>query len=171
MMEEITFERAIAPSDLEVGHRGIAVLVQVGKALAVGRKGNRAVHVLDKQTRSSTKHGSVIQGSNGLLGVLAADEVNVIAIGRKSEATVGRGRGRDDLGVASRGNMPEPEGLQPIFLQDVEQVFSIRGDSGEEDVTVIGEVFDRHAFDWQSFLVRQERINAEGRGGDKEDYD
>jgi len=48
--------------------------------------------------------------------------------------------------------MPEPEGLQAIFLQHVEQVFSIGGDSGEEDMTIIGEVFDRHAFDWQSFL-------------------
>ncbi len=142
MMEEITFECAIAPSDLEVGHRGIAMLVQEGEALAVGRKGNGAVHVLDKQARSSAEHGSVVQGSNGLLGVLAADEVNVVAIGRESEAAVARGGGRDDLRVASRGNMPEPEGLQAILLQNVEQVFSVGGDSGEEDVTVIGEIFD-----------------------------
>ncbi len=67
--------------------------------------------------------------------------------------------------------MPEPEGLQAIFLQHVEQVFSIGGDSGEEDMTIIGEVFDRHAFDWQSFFVRQEGINTEGCGGDKEEYD
>jgi len=98
----------------------------------------------------------VIKGGDGLFGVVAAHEVNVIAIGRKGQAAVARGGGRDDLGVASRGNMPEPEGLQAIFLQHVEQVFSIGGDSGEEDMTIIVEVFDRHAFDWQSFFVRQE---------------
>src|SRR5260370_20264364 len=133
MMEEITFECAIAPSDLEVGHRGIAVLVQVGEALAVGRKGDGAIHVLDKQARSSPEHRSVVERSDGLLGVLAADEVNVGAIGRKSEAAVARRSGRDDLRVASRGNMPKPEGLQAILLQNVEQLFSIGGDSGKED--------------------------------------
>ena len=35
VMEEITFECAIAPSDLEVSHMGIAMLVQVGEALAI----------------------------------------------------------------------------------------------------------------------------------------
>src|SRR5260370_5997099 len=106
------------------------MLMQVGEALAIGRKGDGAVHVLDKQARSSPKHGSVVQGSNGLLGVLAADEVNVIAIGRKGEAAVARGGGRDDLCVASPGDMPEPKGLQAIILQDVAQIFSIGGDSG-----------------------------------------
>ncbi len=171
VMEKIAFECAIAPSDFEVSNVRITMLMQVGKALAIGRKRDGAIHVLDKQARSSPKHGSVVQGSNGLLGVLAADEVNVIAVGRKGEAAVTRGGGCDHLGVASRGNMPKPEGLQAILLLDVEQVFPIGGDSGEENVTVIGEIFDRHAFDGKSFLVRQEGINTEGRGGDKQEYD
>src|SRR5712692_5868623 len=104
-MEEIAFERAIAACDLEVGNGGIAMLVQVGEALAVGRKGDGTVHVLNEQPRCSPQHGRVVEGSNGLLGVLAADEVDVIAIGRKGEAAVARWRGRDDLGVASGGNM------------------------------------------------------------------
>ena len=48
MVKEVAFEGAVAARDLEVGHGGIAVLVQIGKSLAVGRKGDGAVHVLDK---------------------------------------------------------------------------------------------------------------------------
>src|SRR5712664_2139933 len=98
-MEEIAFERAIAACDLEVDDGGIAMLVQVGEALAVGRKGDGAVHVLNEQARGSPEHGSVVERGDGLLGVLAADEVDVIAIGRKGEAAVARGSGGDDLRV------------------------------------------------------------------------
>src|SRR5258708_22018469 len=115
VMEKIAFECAIAPSNFEVSHMRITMLMQVGEALAIGRKGDGAVHVLDKQARSSPKHGSVVQGSNGLLGVLAADEVNVIAIGRKGEAPVARGGGRDERCVASRGNKPGAKGLKAIL--------------------------------------------------------
>src|SRR5713226_9987270 len=53
VMEEIAFERAIAPGDLQVDHSGIAMLVQVGEALTVGRKGDGAVQVFDEKTWSS----------------------------------------------------------------------------------------------------------------------
>src|SRR5260370_2205270 len=86
VMEEIAFERAIAPGDLQVSDGGIAVLVQVGEALAVGRKGNGTVHVFDKQARSSAQHGGVGERSDSLLGVVAADEGKAIAIGSKPGA-------------------------------------------------------------------------------------
>ncbi len=88
-----------------------------------------------------------------MLGVLATDEVDVIAIGRESEAAVAGGCGRDNLRVAAGGNMTEPEGLQAIFVEDVEQVFSVGGNSGQGDVTAVGEIFDRHSFDGQILFV------------------
>jgi len=52
------------------------------------------------------------------------------------------------------GILPEPEGLQAILLQDVEQVFPIGGDSGEEDVTVIGGDFRPDMLsDWAKFFL------------------
>src|SRR5260370_31358886 len=98
---------------------------QVGEALAVGRKGDGTVHVLNEQARGSPEHGSVVEGSNGLLGILAADEVDVIAIGRKGEAAVARGSGRDDLRVASSWNMAEPEGLEALFVNNGVPGFSL----------------------------------------------
>src|SRR5712664_2844826 len=74
VMEEIAFQSAIAPGDSEVGRSGIAMAVQVGEALAVGRKGDGTVHVLNKQARGSAEHGSVVEGSDGLLGILATHE-------------------------------------------------------------------------------------------------
>src|ERR1700682_6335879 len=130
VMEEIAIERAIAPRDLEVHRGGIAMLVQVGEALAVGRKSDGTVHILNEQPRGSAEHGSVVKRSDGLLGIVATDEVDVIAIGRESEAAVASGGGRDDLRVAAGGNMPEQEGLQAILVEDVEQVFSVGRNSG-----------------------------------------
>src|SRR6267378_4401212 len=100
VMEEIAIESTIAPGDLEVGSGGIVMPVQVGKALAVGRKG---------------------------------------------DAAVARGSGCYDLLVAASGNMTEPEGLQTILVEDVEQVFSVGRNSGQGDVTVVGEIFGRHS--------------------------
>src|SRR6266446_3519068 len=168
MMEKIAFESAVAPGDLEVSDFGIAMLVQVSEAQAIGRKRNGSVDIFYEQARRSAEHGSVIEGSDGLLGVVAADAVNVIAIGGESETTVAGGGGRDDLRVASRGSVPKPEGLQTILIKDVEQVFPVRGNSGEEDVTVVGEILDRHLFDGQNRFVWQERIDAE-RGGDEQE--
>src|SRR6267378_6493609 len=125
VLEKIAFEGAIAPGDLEVGRGGIAMLVQIGEALAVGRKGDGTVHVLNEQTRSSAKHGSVVKGGDGLLGVLAAHEVDVIAVGGKCETSITGGRGCDDLSVAPGGDVTEPEGLQDIIIQDVEQVYYV----------------------------------------------
>src|SRR4029077_6551910 len=90
MMEEVSLEGAVAPGDLKVGHLGIAVLVQVSEALAVGRKGDGAVHVFNEQARSSAEHGSVVERGDGLLGVVAADAVDVVAVGREGEAAVTR---------------------------------------------------------------------------------
>src|SRR5712692_273880 len=168
VVKEVAFKSSIAAVDLKVNGGGIAVLVQVGKALAIGRKGDGAVHVFDEKTGSSAQHGSVVEGSDSLLGVVTTDEVDVIAIGGKRETTVTGGRGGDDLSVAARGNVPEPEGLQAIFVQDMEQVFSIRGNSGQGDVTVVGEIFDRHAFDGQSLFVRQEGVDAKSGSGQQQ---
>ncbi len=169
VMKEVTFESAIAARELEVGNRGIAVLVQVGKTLAVRRKGNGAVNVLDEQTRGSAEHGRVVKGRDGLLGVVAAHKVNIIAVGRKSEAAVARCGGRNYLRVAPGGNVAKPEGLQAIFVENVEEVFSVWGNPCKEDVAVVGEIFDGHCFDGQSFFVGQKRVNAEGRGDDHEE--
>src|SRR5260370_22369294 len=87
VMEKIAFECAIAPSNFEVSHMRITMLMQVGGALAIGRKADGAVHVLDKQARDSPKHGSVVQGRNVLVGVLAADEVNVLPLGQQGIAS------------------------------------------------------------------------------------
>src|SRR5437879_2036252 len=104
MMEKIAFESAVAARDLEVSHLRIAMLVQVGKALAIGRKRDGTVYVFYEQARSSAQHGGIIEGSDSLFGVIAADAVNVIAVGRKRKTAVTRGGGRDDLRVAARGN-------------------------------------------------------------------
>ena len=106
-----------------------------------------------------------------MLGVLASDEVDVIAIGRKGEAAVARGRGRYHLCVASRGNVTEPERLQAVFLKDMEQVFSVGRNSSEEDMAVVGEIFDRHGFDGQGFFAGQEGIDAKGRGNEQQECD
>src|SRR5260370_13893151 len=100
--------------------------------------------------------------------MVAGNEVELSAVGREGKTAITGGGGRDDLSVASGGNMPEPEGLHAILVQYVEQIFSIRGNSGQGDVTVVGEIFDGHFLTGQSFLVRQERIDTE-RGGDKEE--
>src|SRR6266852_6176561 len=169
VVKEVAFKSSIAAVDLKVNDGGIAVLVQVGEALAVGRKGDGAVHVFDEKTGSSAQHGSVVEGSDGLLRVVAAHEVDVIAVGRKSEAAVARSGGRDDLRVASGGNVAEPEGLQAILVENMEQVFSVRRNPCYGDVTIVGEVFDRHCFDGQSFLMGQEGVNAEGGGYEDEE--
>ena len=104
-----------------------------------------------------------------MLGVLAADEINVIAVGRKGEAAIARGGRRDDLRVAASGNVAEPEGLQASFVQYVEQIFSIRGNSGQSDVTVVGKIFDRHSFDGQILLAGQEGVDTEGGGDEQEE--
>ena len=71
--------------------------------------------------------------------------------------------------VASRGSVPEPEGLQAILVEDVEQIFSIGRNSGQGNVTVVSEIFDGHCFDSQSFFVWQERVNTEGSSGEQKE--
>src|SRR5260370_3364337 len=105
VVEEIALERAIAPGDLEIGDGGIAMLVQVGEALTIGREGDGAVDVLDQKTRCSAEHWSVVEGSNGLLGIVASNEIDVIAIGGEGKTAITGGRGRDGLRVASGGTM------------------------------------------------------------------
>ncbi len=74
------------------------------------------------------------------------------------------------LRVTARGNMPEPEGLQAVLVEDVEQVFSVRGDSGQGDVAAVGEILDGHCFDRQSTLVGQKGVDAEAGGGQQEKH-
>ena len=63
--------------------------------------------------------------------------------------------------VAARGNVPQPKGLQAVFVEDVEQVFPVGRDSGGEDVAVVGEIFNRHLFDRQDSFAWQERVHPE----------
>src|SRR5439155_25049019 len=112
------------------------------------------------------EHGGVIEGSDGLLRIVAADAINVIAVGGKRKSSVPSCERRDDLRVASRRNVPEPEGLQAILIENMKQVFSIGGNSGEEDVTIVGEIFGGHLCDGQDFFAWQEGVDAE-RGSDE----
>src|SRR5205823_1098415 len=124
-----------------------------------------------EQARSSPEHGGVIEGSDGLLRIVAADAINVIAVGGKRKSSVPSCERRDDLRVASRRNVPEPEGLQAILIENMKQVFSIGGNSGEEDVTIVGEVFGGHLCDGQDFFAWEEGVDAERSGDEQQDND
>ena len=57
--------------------------------------------------------------------------------------------------------------MQAILIENMKQVFSIGGNSGEEDVTIVGEIFGGHLCDGQDFFAWQEGVDAE-RSGDEQ---
>ena len=97
--------------DEKVVEERIVALAQIGEPLAVGGKSNGAVYILDKQTRSSAEHGRGIERRESMLRLIPSHAVNIIGIGGKGQPRVTRGSRGNELRVAPRSDVPEPERL------------------------------------------------------------
>jgi len=68
------------------------------------------------------------------------------------------------LGVATGGDVPEPQGLLSVFEQDMQEVFAVWRKRGARNFAVIRQVFNRDSFKGQVMSALQQRVHAEGRG-------
>ena len=69
-------------------------------------------------------------------GVLGFAKVDVITVGRKCNRR-NSGRGRNDLRVASGGDIAEPEAVEPFIVENGQEVPGVARYGGEEIVVVL----------------------------------
>ena len=76
-------------------------------------------------------------------------EIDEVPVRRKCQTVISAGRGRDDLGIAARRHIAQPQTLHPIVVRDAEDVLTIRRNGGLRRLSRIrdlrdGEVLERH---------------------------
>ena len=101
-------------------------LAEVRKALAIRRKRHRAVHVANQRLRRTAQHRRAVEQRYGVFLFIAPHKIDVISVRRKRQPGIPGRRWRDDLRVAGRGNVPQPQRLQSVLLHDVQKIVSIR---------------------------------------------
>jgi hypothetical protein len=92
--------------------------------------------------RRATEDRIAIDEENGLDGVFRTAEVDIVAVGRKSETVVAARRGRKDLRVARSGDVAEPDALQAVIGDGTDDVFAVWGDGGVDGFTGVGDLGD-----------------------------
>src|ERR1051325_2373560 len=131
--------------------------------LAVRRKCNGAVHVTNQHTRRTAEHGRLVQNGNSVFGFVAANEIEITSVGRKSKAKIARWCRRDDLRIAAGLNVAELQRLQTVFFHHLGEIFSIGGNRSESSVAVVGKIFDGKTFEGLVRGFSQERKNTISR--------
>ena len=63
--------------------------------------------------------------------------------------------------------MPQPERLQPVFFADMQQIFSVGREPGQEDMSAVRQILDLDFFKRQVPRALHQRVDAEC-GGDKQ---
>src|SRR5580692_3948667 len=118
------------------------ILTNIGDQAAVWRERNIRIHVLRDDLRRATEDGNAIDEANGFDGIFRAAKVDVVSVGRKSEAVVAaRCRGKY-LRVARSGNVAEPDALETIIGYGADDVFAVGRDGGVDGFAGVGDLRD-----------------------------
>src|SRR5260370_10784511 len=160
-----SMRRTIAMGYEQIPERAVVALATIGEALSGRRERDSAVDIFDQQLRRAAKDGSAIQRSQSLLGLVAADAVDVAAIGRKCDARVASGRWRHYLRIAHGGEMSKPQRLQTALFAHVQKVLAILREGRQRHMAVACQVLNRKMLQWQPPAPLPTGIDAEsGRG-------
>src|SRR6266566_8311569 len=91
-------------------------------------------------------------------------EVQVVAVGRKAQADIVHLRRRNDLGVAVGGDVADPEALQAVVIQHVEDVFGIGRNGDKRSLAGFRDLGDGDVLKGQGVAAGEEGVDTVGSG-------
>ncbi len=129
--------------------------------LAVGGKRDGTIHVANERARCAAEHGSLIEDGDGVLFFIAADEIEITAVGGEGDAEITSCGGRNDLRVAAGLDVAQLQSLQAVFIHDLREIFSVGRNCGERRVAIVREIFDGEMLKGNVCRFLNEFVNAE----------
>src|SRR5271156_4454502 len=138
---------------------------------AVGREADGSVYIAQDLLRIAAEHGHFIERAEKLIFLGCFGEINVIAVGRKSEAVEDAHGRREDLHIAAGGHLADHQALHFAVAQHVDNVLAVRRNGYAGRFAGFGELHDAHILRVEGVLVAARFEDKESDGGsDERDY-
>src|SRR6185312_2232529 len=92
--------------------------------------------------------------------------VEVVAVGRKTQRGEAVIAGRADLRIAVTGQIADPETVESIGAQYIEDVFAVGRYGDQVGVAGLGGLGDGGLLEWDGLIASCERVDAKRRCGE-----
>ena len=168
-IQRATGQRCLIPAgqrtDNEAVLAGGGIIVKdEGKPASVGRKSDVCIYVSHKLLGRAAQHRSTIEILQRPTSNFTTHEVQVVAVGRKAQADIVHLRRRNDLGVAVGGDVADPEALQAVVIQHVEDVFGIGRNGDKRSLAGFRDLGDGDVLKGQGVAAGEEGVDTVGSG-------
>ena len=118
---------AIRLSDPDFNHTAVGNTALEDQLLAVGREVNGGIDIANQLARGTSRR-HLVEIAEVFGGLIRADEINVVAVGRKTYTRDFDDVGSEDLNIAFRCDVAHPEALLFSVPHGVDDVVSVGGD-------------------------------------------
>src|SRR5580693_3029158 len=116
---EDLLSRAVRIRDQQIEDTFVWNSPDEGELLAVRREGDGGVYIAQYLLRVAPEHGHFVERTEELILFGGFAVIDVVAVGRKSEAVEDADGGRKNLHVAAGSNLADHEALHFAVAQDV----------------------------------------------------
>src|SRR5271154_4918400 len=155
------FTTAVGIGNVDLRLDAVGDAPDENELFAVRREAECGVNVADQEARSAAQDRHDVEIAE-IAGVFVrAREVDVIAIGRKTQTGEEDGIGREDLDVALRSYIADPQALLVAIHERVDNVAAIRRYSHVNCFSAVGEPGDAHVLEIESARACPEFVGAE----------
>src|SRR5271168_199355 len=156
------FTTAIGIGNVDLRLIAVGDAADENELFSVRREAEGGVDVADQEARSAAQDRHDVEIAE-IVGVFVrAREVDVVAIGRKTQASEEDGIGRENLDVAFRGHIADPQALLVALHAGIDNVAAIRRYGYVNCFSAVGEPGDAHVLQIEGTRARPEFVGAEG---------